>query len=150
VWLFIWMVIGSKKSYHLTTYTPVMLKHAIIMRFCIVNDKSHQNMGVLFYMLLLSMFEHYNKDITVTNLTTQRLDINRALDILRWDIPLFRCMDDYYVSLLYYLFWSFHLLFLYLLIWIWFPFLMVANFKDWQENMQNCFWLHGSRPCIKD
>ena len=48
-----------------------------------VNDKSHQKMGLLFDMLLLSMFEHYNKDIIAINTMVQRLDINGALDILR-------------------------------------------------------------------
>ena len=70
------------------------------------------------------------------NTTVQRLDINGALDILRWDIPLFKCIDDYYVSLFYCLFLSFQLLLLYLLIWIWFLVLNWTNFKDWKENMQ--------------
>jgi len=53
------------------------------MRFLHVNDKSHQKMSLLFDMLLLSMFEHYNKDIIAINTMVQRLDINGALDILR-------------------------------------------------------------------
>ena len=123
------------------------IKHVVIMRFytsMISHIKRWVCYLICFYYQCLNITTRISLAI---NTIVQRFDINGALDILRF-IPLFKCIDDCYVSLLYYLFWSFPLS-LYLLIWIWFWFLMY-KFQGLEREHANSSWLHGSRSCIKD
>ena len=45
--------------------------------------------GLVIWHALLLVFDHYNKIPLAINITVQRLDINVASGILRWDLPLF-------------------------------------------------------------
>ena len=132
MWLFIWMVIGPKKSYHLTKSHTCDVKHVIIMRFCIwmiSHIKRWVSYLICFYYQCLTITTRISLAI---NTTVQRLDINGALDILRWDIPLFKCI----LCELILLFWSLQFLLLYLLIWIRFQFLMVQILRTGKRTFK--------------
>ena len=133
----------GKWSFNWVTYTPCDVKHVIIMRFCmwmISHIKRWVCYLICFYYQCLNITTRISLAI---NTIVQRLDINGALDILRWDIPLFKCIDDCYVSVLF-------VLIFYLLIWIQFRFLMVQILRIEKRTCKLFLALHGSRSCIKN